>query len=560
MVPSPTPTRLGLALAGTLLAASLSLCSATAEVSPPPSDAVADPVVATVTGAEIRQSDIERELRFVPHSEIRWRDHMEIPQGQRWRDWIHRMSLRAIATLAAEAQGLRQDPAIEELARKSERDWLNNQYHLAFHGVDFKPPSAEELRRELGVSPILVPARLRLSHIFLRTRDEEGTTRAKTQLALWKSEITTLESFREVATDHSDSQTARRGGRLGFLRRGTLSPSIEEALYKLPEGAISDPLEMRGGVHLFFIERSIPAQARPLKPRLNKLRGGKVETARNQSHRQALALAKGRFKVQRRSDGGFAVGQHVVDGATFVVRYPRDPGKEDERREQIIEAELLFQWALAMGWPDEGHTRRLRDLRADAYLGQLLDRQRQQRLVLPTESDLRQRYDAEPDQHINPRRIDIKAVKARVPAEQDPLIFMDILIQLARRLRAGELTWEEAVTRCQPGCELVDPAILDGLKIASRFGPRVMEALREIEVGGVTNPVQQDHDFFVVTIEAESPRARMTFEEAKARLTRKITGERKKALNGQVVNELLDAYRFTFTEAGLARMGAAPAP
>ncbi len=516
---------------------------------------LSDPVLATLAGAEIHESDVRREIRFLPASEIRWRDHAKMPQEQRWRDWIHRMSLRSIALLAADQEGLSQEPAVEELARKSARDWLLNQYHLAYYGFDFTPPSDEELRREVGVSPTIVPDRLRLSHIFLRTRSEEETARAKAQLAAWKQEITDLESFRKVAADHSDSQTARRDGRLGILRRGVLSPAVEEVLYALPEGTISDPLEMRGGVHLFFIEKILPAQAMPLQPRINRLRGAKIEQARKEFRQRALRLAQEQFPVERRPDGGFTVGSRVVDGTTFAIRYPTRPGDEATRREQIIEAELLFQRALATGWPDEGQRLHLRDLEADAYLGQLLERLHRLRLVAPSKADLRRRYDADPSKYMHPRKIDIRAVKAQVPPGQDPLLFMDNLTLLAARLRSGELRWDQATAKCKPSCELTDPEILDGLKIASRFGPRVIEALRDIEVGGVTDPVQQDHDFFVVGVQAISPRTRMTFEEATPRLTKTITGERRKALNAQLIAELLTVYEFKLTEAGRAHVG-----
>ncbi len=554
MIPRrPHPCRSGLLLL--TLSAFTATAGGTTEANSAPPSAVVDPVVATLTGAQVHESDVRREIRFLPASEKRWRNYMKMPREQRWRDWIHRMALRRIALLAADQEGLSQDPTVEELARKGARDWLINQYHLAFYGFDYTPPSDQELQQEVGTSPILVPDRLRLSHIFLRTRSEEETAKAKVQLAAWKREITNLESFRKVATDHSDSQTAGRGGRLGILRRGVLSPAVEEVLYALPEGTVSDPLEMRGGVHLFFIEKILPAQALPLKPKIDRLRGAKREQARKQYRQRALRLAQAQFPVKRRPDGGFAVGDRVVDGATFAVRYPTEPGKQAQRREQIIEAELLFQYAMATGWPDEAQKRHLRDLEADAYLGQLLDRQHRLRLVAPNEAELRERYDAKTDKLMRPRKLDIRAVKAQVPPGQDPLLFMDNLTQLAARLRTGELPWERATQACAPSCELIDPDLLDGLKIASRFGPRVATALRDVEVGGVTDPIQQDHDFFVVGMQAISPRVRMTFEEAKPRLMQKITQQRRDSLNAQIIAELFAAYEFQLTAAGRALVG-----
>jgi parvulin-like peptidyl-prolyl isomerase len=47
--------------------------------------------------------------------------------------------------------------------------------------------------------------------------------------------------------------TAERGGELGTFGRGTLPPELEQRVFTLKEGEISDPMPSRFGVHIFRV-------------------------------------------------------------------------------------------------------------------------------------------------------------------------------------------------------------------------------------------------------------------------------------------------------------------
>lgn len=71
------------------------------------------------------------------------------------------------------------------------------------------------------------------------------------------------ERFAKLARQYSQCATADAGGRLGTLVRGKLDPRLDEVLFRLPEGALSEPVETELGFHLIYCERIEPARTQP---------------------------------------------------------------------------------------------------------------------------------------------------------------------------------------------------------------------------------------------------------------------------------------------------------
>lgn len=66
--------------------------------------------------------------------------------------------------------------------------------------------------------------------------------------------------FRDTARRHSECPTAMEGGKLGEVRRGTLYPELDAALFSLEEGQLSGVVETEIGFHLVLCERIKPAK------------------------------------------------------------------------------------------------------------------------------------------------------------------------------------------------------------------------------------------------------------------------------------------------------------
>ncbi len=61
-------------------------------------------------------------------------------------------------------------------------------------------------------------------------------------------------SFEDAAREYSQGASAKEGGARGFFLRGQLDPEIENVVFALDIGAMSEPLETRTGLHLFQVD------------------------------------------------------------------------------------------------------------------------------------------------------------------------------------------------------------------------------------------------------------------------------------------------------------------
>ena len=91
----------------------------------------------------------------------------------------------------------------------------------------------------------------RARHILLRTGPELTSAQAQARLADYKQRILSGKAdFQKLAREYSQDGSAQQGGDLGWVSQGTIVPEFEEAMNRLNEGEISNPVVSRFGVHL----------------------------------------------------------------------------------------------------------------------------------------------------------------------------------------------------------------------------------------------------------------------------------------------------------------------
>lgn len=86
------------------------------------------------------------------------------------------------------------------------------------------------------------PSKIKCSHILLKKHGEalEILNRIKNG-----------ESFSNLAKDLSiDKASGKRGGDLGFFRKGAMVKPFEDAAFKLQKGEVSEPVKTEFGYHI----------------------------------------------------------------------------------------------------------------------------------------------------------------------------------------------------------------------------------------------------------------------------------------------------------------------
>lgn len=134
-------------------------------------------------------------------------------------------------------------------------------------------------------------------HILLRPSAQLSQAQALAQLEGYKRRIEAgSTTFQSLAASNSQDGSAQNGGDLGWTNAGTFVPEFEDAMNRLAEGQISNPLVSRFGVHLIQLleRRRVDLSPRDVR-----------EWVRAQLHEKAY-------------DDAYAIWQADVRGRAFV--------------------------------------------------------------------------------------------------------------------------------------------------------------------------------------------------------------------------------------------------
>ncbi|NLC35116.1 MAG: peptidylprolyl isomerase [Alcaligenaceae bacterium] len=107
----------------------------------------------------------------------------------------------------------------------------------------------------------VTPPRVNVSHIQLSvapgaSQEDRAAAREKAESIAQRVKAGPG-SFADVAREESqDVGSARDGGQLGWVRPGSWPPALEQAVFALPEGGISDVVEGPDGFHVFLVNQA----------------------------------------------------------------------------------------------------------------------------------------------------------------------------------------------------------------------------------------------------------------------------------------------------------------
>src|SRR3989344_3381522 len=127
-----------------------------------------------------------------------------------------------------------------------------------------QPPTEEELKKAYSeeAARYVVPEKRRASHILVSLPAEPTGDQAKEALAKIQDiakQVRAGADFAGLAKKHSvDSVTAGQGGDLGEIRRGVLPKELEDALYALKSGEVSQPIRSTYGYQLVKLTAHTP--------------------------------------------------------------------------------------------------------------------------------------------------------------------------------------------------------------------------------------------------------------------------------------------------------------
>ncbi|MFH1799027.1 MAG: peptidylprolyl isomerase [Candidatus Omnitrophota bacterium] len=119
--------------------------------------------------------------------------------------------------------------------------------------VTIFPTEVEELYQK-NKEKLVSPKKVKVREIMIRKKGEPDETDARKKTEDILSDIKNGKDFANLAAQYSEGPYARNGGDMGYITTGQVLEEIEDAVFKLNEGDVSDIVETSIGYHLFLVE------------------------------------------------------------------------------------------------------------------------------------------------------------------------------------------------------------------------------------------------------------------------------------------------------------------
>jgi peptidyl-prolyl cis-trans isomerase SurA len=127
------------------------------------------------------------------------------------------------------------------------------------------------------------PEQIVLSEIFLSTegKSPEEMSSVEKKAEDLRNRVVKGEDFNEIAKHFSEGSTAKDGGELGTFEHGQLSKQLEDIVFKMEKGQMTDVIQTKTGFEVLKVEAHFEAGLQPLdkveNEIMNRIYGQKMQ-------------------------------------------------------------------------------------------------------------------------------------------------------------------------------------------------------------------------------------------------------------------------------------------
>lgn len=141
--------------------------------------------------------------------------------------------------------------------------------------------------------------RVRVAHILQRINPKMSEAERKAKLTTLQeaySKLKTGADFAKIAKQYSEDQiSAGKGGDLGWLKKGSISPRFSEVIFSTKAGEFSEPFETPFGFHIIKVLDAPMVVKRPME----SVQGDIRYQLRLQAKNAEMERLRGEIKVKR---------------------------------------------------------------------------------------------------------------------------------------------------------------------------------------------------------------------------------------------------------------------
>ena len=225
----------------------------------------ADPVVATVNGQDIKQSDVVAMQQTIP--QLR-----QVPIEMVFDQLLDHLISTRLIVAEARKENLQNDPEVKARLQEMETQILQQIYLKKA----VEPKLTEEaLRKRYEEQAKTQPVKeeVHARHVLLPSEDE-----AKAVIA----ELDKGKSFEDVAKEKSKGPSATTGGDLGYFTKDEMVPEFADVAFKLKPGEYTKaPVKTQFGWHVIKVEdkrTAPPAKFEDVKDELKEQMAEEIAT------------------------------------------------------------------------------------------------------------------------------------------------------------------------------------------------------------------------------------------------------------------------------------------
>ena len=184
----------------------------------------------------------------------------------------------------------------EYFEKNKESYRVGEQRKVRYLTVALDPNTVEVTQEQIEarMETLQEKVQVRASHIFIRVNQEVDEVEARKKARKLLDRVRSGEDFAEVAKEHSQDHTsAALGGDMGFLGRGQNPPELENVIFSLDTGEISDLVRSPFGFHIIKVtDVPRPAQARRSQAEFQLRREEAAKAARDLANQIANQARK----------------------------------------------------------------------------------------------------------------------------------------------------------------------------------------------------------------------------------------------------------------------------
>ena len=267
----------------------LSALSLNAADAPPP--AVVDQIVAKVNGDIVSQNELARNARQIT-DELKAQGangtQLQSALNDREKDLLRDRIDQLLLVQKGKDLNINVDSEVSQYVAKLQRqshitdtekfhDYVRQQSGMSYEDflAEYKKQTitrdviGQEVGRRIAItdkeiqdfynahkSEFIRDERVYLSEILISTdgKDAAGMAAAEKKAKQIAADASKGQRFSDLARDNSDASTAKDGGALGGYKKGDLNKTIEDAVWNLPRGAVTQPIKIQTGYEIFKVE------------------------------------------------------------------------------------------------------------------------------------------------------------------------------------------------------------------------------------------------------------------------------------------------------------------